>query len=508
MSLPPTPTAAPQRIDLPEAAARRVVLLHAIETAPADDALWTAEDRLWATRLTRETAAAGTAPADWLDQRSRHALQRLAPRDPTLPRLLDTRIWRAGWVLLAAAVGLLAGVAVDAIGSGQGINLLAPPVWGVVLWNLVVYALLLAPRPSALQRWLARRLATRSLHAARPAGGVARHAGFAAFQLQWLRQAAPLLAARAALLLHVSAAALALGLIGGLYLRGLVLDYRAGWQSTFLDAEQVRAALASMLAPASLITGITVPDGAALQALRIGPGIAPTAGAAPWIHLYAATLAMAVVVPRLMLAALAAWRAGRLSRALPLALDPVYVQRLLRAQDGAGSGVRLVPHGQAPSPGALKRLQALLATELGEAAALQVLAPVAYGDEDDVPAGATSGPGDAQPPPVLQAVWVDLATTPEDEIHGRLLQTLRSAAPVVPLLLVADESAFRTRFAATPARVDERRAGWQRWAQAHGVGFIGIGTVTAEGADGGTSAHGVDGGADAAGRALRAALQS
>ncbi len=494
-----------------------MLLLHAIETAPdagADNPLWTAEDRRWATRLTRETAPADATPADLLDRRARHALQRLAPRDPALERLLQTRAWRAAWVPLAVVLGLLAGAAVDAIGSGQGINLLAPPVWAVVLWNLLVYGLLLAPRPPMPQRWLARRLATPSGSAlSLGAKGGIRHAGVTAFQLLWLRQAAPLMTARAALLMHLAAAALALGLIGGLYLRGLVLDYRAGWQSTFLDASQVRTALAVMLAPASAATGIGVPDQVALQAMRIGPGMAPTAGAAPWIHLYAATLAMAVVLPRLLLAALAAWRARRLSRALPLVLDSVYVQRLLRAQDAAGAAVRLVPHGHPPAPGALKVLQRLLAIELGEGTPLQVLPPVAYGDEDEVPSGAAAVPPDSQLPtalPALQMVWVDLATTPEDEIHGRLLQTLRSAAPVVPLMLVADETAFRARFAANPARVEERRAGWQRWAQTQAVGFIG---VDATRADAGTAAapDRADAdrrGRDEAGRALRAALQS
>ena len=54
------------------------------------------------------------------------------------------------------------------------------------------------------------------------------------------------------LLMHALAAALALGLIGGMYLRGLVFDVRAGWQSTFLDAGSVHAFLATALAPASV----------------------------------------------------------------------------------------------------------------------------------------------------------------------------------------------------------------------------------------------------------------
>jgi hypothetical protein len=67
---------------------------------------------------------------------------------------------------------------------------------------------------------------------------------------------------------------------------------------------------------------------------------------------------------------------------------------------------------------------------------------------------------------------VDLGATPEDDTHGAFVRALRSAAPGLPLLVLADESAFRARFAALPARLTERRAAWQQWAQAAGVGLV------------------------------------
>ena len=110
---------------------------------------------------------------------------------------------------------------------------------------------------------------------------------------------APLLyAARAARILHVAAAAFALGIIGGLYVRGLVLEYRATWESTFLDAATVRSLVAFFYAPGALVSGMVVPDIARIAAIR-----APASeNAAPWLHLMAATLAVVVIVPRLMLA--------------------------------------------------------------------------------------------------------------------------------------------------------------------------------------------------------------
>ena len=46
----------------------------------------------------------------------------------------------------------------------------------------------------------------------------------------------------------------------------LGLEYRAGWESTFLDAARVRALLGFALAPAAWLTGIALPDVARLEA--------------------------------------------------------------------------------------------------------------------------------------------------------------------------------------------------------------------------------------------------
>jgi len=292
--------------------ARRVLLLRAYESPPGP-APWTADDRDWATRQAIAAVGADARPAHFVATRAALALPRLLPRAPEAERWLQRRGWHPALVLLALLLGLLAGLAVDQLGSPQRVNLLAPAMWAVVLWNLFVYAALWLPAPQAgpLVRWLAGR-----------GRALPRHPQLSA---DWLQVAAPLMARRAALLLHTAAAGLALGLIAGLYLRGLVMDYRAGWQSTFLDPASVQAALRFGLWPASALTGVPVAD---VTPLRLAPGDAATASAAPWIHLFAATLLLAVVLPRTLLAGLAAWRAAWLARHLPLALDDAYFEGL------------------------------------------------------------------------------------------------------------------------------------------------------------------------------------
>ncbi|MDE2081335.1 MAG: DUF2868 domain-containing protein [Burkholderiales bacterium] len=447
-----------------EDAARRVLLVQAYDASPADNPLWTPEDRSWATRLAIETTPADATLARFVQERAHHALQRLLPRDAAAARLLRRRLWQARRAALVVAGAVLLGLAMNVIGSAQHINLLAPPVWGVLAWNLVVYAALLWPGHGAaragrgLRGWIARRVAGRA-----PRGSV-----LSAFGLAWGRTAAPLMLARAALVLHAAAAALALGLIAGLYLRGLVLDYRAGWQSTFLDADQVRAVLALLLAPASAVTGIAVPDAAALQALRIGADAAPLAPAAPWLHLYAATLALFVVLPRGLLALAGAWRARRLSRRLPLPLAEPYYQRLQRQWRHEAARVQVLPHGAAPGWPVLSGLKEVLATVLGPDLQMQVAEATAYGDEEAAGALAPA------PGTTLRVLLVDLASTPEDEAQGRYARALRAAQPATPLLLVADETGWRARFAGLEQRLAERRVAWQRWADAQGLGFVAV----------------------------------
>ena len=385
---------------LPERAARRVLLVQAFESGATENARWSAEDRAWATRLARDTTPAGAAPERFLYERSLHALQRLAPRDAALHRLFTRRVWRWAWVALALLLGLLGGLAVNAIGGGQRVNLLAPPVWALIAWNLLVYGSLLLPVPRVARRWLKQRLLGYSTV------GSALESPLARFRVAWARQASSLLGARAALLLHVAAAALAGGLIAGLYVRGLVLDYRAGWQSTFLEPTQVRAWLATLLAPAVALTGIGVPDASALQALRVAPDALPVASAARWIHLYAAMLGLFVVLPRTVLALVAARRARKLTRRLPLALGDPYFQRLLLEHQGKSARVQVLPHGTAPLPQARACLQAVLGSALGSGVQLSVAPATAYGNEDAaaalLPASGTT----------LRVALVDLSATP------------------------------------------------------------------------------------------------
>jgi hypothetical protein len=431
-----------------ETLARRLSLLRAVETDDGAAAgLWTPEDRQWATRLARDSAGAGAPPERVLAERAAHAAQRLRSRHPAVAAWLDQRTRLGPWLLAAGLLALLAGLLVDQIGASQRINLLAPPVWLLVGWNLLVYVgIALQPLwPPAIGPALRRRL--QALWTPRSSGLMPQ------LQAQWMLQSAALNGARAALLLHAGRGRAGAGVVAGLYLRGLVLDYRAGWQSTFLDAAAVHTLLAALLAPAQALTGITLPGTEALaSAAACAPGQAP-GPAAPWLHLYAATLLLAVIGPRLLLALLAAWRVHRLSRRWTLPGHDTWLQQQLRVASGGAAQVWVLPHAVPLAAASALGLRALLAPVLGDDLQLQPAVAVAHGDEDP-PATAPPGTG-------LGVLLVDATATPEAEVHGRLLAALRSASPGLTIALAVDAEAFERRFSHLPQRQAERRRAWQ-----------------------------------------------
>jgi len=471
-----------------EAAAREVVLVQAFETAHPPPTNWSDEDRSWATRAALADAG-GSGAEGFVVRRAHHALQRLMPREPALVAWLARRLWRWHWPAAAAVIGLVAGVLADSIGSSQRINLLAPPLWGVLAWNLVVYVILLGhglarvfmrrPRGGALVRLTERVLRVGRGLSARGAANSALNVDLIkGFTQAWWRVSAPLSTARATLLLHVAAAALALGLIAGMYARGLVLDYRAAWESTFLSAEQAQAILSAMLAPARALTDIAMPDTAGFVAMRSVHGAPPVgAPAAPWIHLLALTLLLLVLLPRALLAAFAAVRAHWLARHVKLPLNGAYFETLARAARGDVARVLVAPYASSPNAAALKTVRAMLARALGDTTQVETAATTAFGAEDaaaapvQLPAGTT-----------LAVALFDLSATPELENQGRFARRL---ALHVPTILLIDEAAFAQRFQADPTRLGQRREAWHVLATALHTTPV----FFAGGADGEAEAH-------------------
>ncbi|HEX7327368.1 MAG TPA: DUF2868 domain-containing protein [Casimicrobiaceae bacterium] len=458
-----------------EASARAVVLVQAIESADAARGLWSDAERVEVGQTAaRELGQSATFGA-WIARRAALALARLRRRVPTLEALARARV---DWGVVSAitiAVAFVVGVGAARIGPSQRINLLAPPLAALLAWNLAVYLVLAWMH---IRAWM--RPKSQSIHRLRAgiaklaaviAGGWRRtirsgplvEAG-ASFAMQWTRLAMPLGERRATGLLHVGAAAVAVGAIAALYVRGLALEYRAVWQSTFLDAGQVATLLRIVLAPGALVTGLTVPG--ADELARVGPGSAG-ANAARWIHLYAGTLLVVVIVPRLVLAAVAWTGAIRASRRFPLALDAPYFRRLARAWRSGTTHVRVIPYSYDAPARSRAGLEAVLTRALETPIDSTWTEPVRYGDDppaDDSPGIDPRGNdsrGNAAAPADAIALF-NLSATPEVENHVAFVTALAhgrdaAAAPIV----IVDTSEFAARFHGQPGRIAEREAAWR-----------------------------------------------
>ncbi|HZF43226.1 MAG TPA: DUF2868 domain-containing protein [Sphingomonadaceae bacterium] len=456
------------------------LLVRAVELEDGAEAVLTRDDRREAT-----TNALGRGHGDsagFLARRAEFLHERLLARFPAVRRVTAAARWPqwVSWALPLAALAL--GVVSNELGGGKQLNIIAFPLLGMLVWNLFAYALLLGrtlvrrpsvdrPGGNGLARLIGRLTepAIRRLDAQPVVGRAIRR-----FAGDWLSASSALSYSRASRTLHLSAAALALGALLGMYGRALGIEYRAGWESTFIGAETLRGGLTSLLGPASLLTGIAVPDLAGIRAMRwsVGPGV----DAAPWIHLFAATALLFIIGPRLALAAWHAARAGRLGRRLPVGQpDDGYARRLLRSARGESVSVRVVPYSYRLPDRSGERLADTLKQVLGAGTQVNVDSPVAYGAEDEWLAGAAA-PAAAEDHVI---VLFNLAATPEAENQGAFIGGLRRI--VEPrggqLSVILNEATFRQRLSgqgADEARLQARRSAWSGVGAPHGVAFIGL----------------------------------
>jgi hypothetical protein len=480
-----------------------VLLVKAVEESDPTHALLPLADREGATRETLrscglatadfETARLGRRHAQALAERARRLAGILEQRFPVVRSLLDHIRWPAWLSVLLLLAAFAGGLVLSSAQEARRINILAFPFLGVIAWNLVIYVVLVllwlrsvsgltraAVAPSgerglsAFASWILRRplraLASRTAEV---------HAGLGRavheFLAEWARFSVSIVGARSRRLLHLGSAAIALGLLAGLYFRGIVFRYEAGWESTFLSASLVRDVLQVVFGPASRLSGVALPASTEAVAALRWDGAAGGGDAAPWIHLIAVTLAIYVVAPRIVLA-IGGWLAEL--RTYLSGVPPQLAAYARRVFGAPGRGLRsavatVTPYAYEPPSGTLAAMQALLTRRLGAAVRLAMQPVLHYGEEaraDRVIAAAGAPPADAQ------VLLFSLGATPENENHGLVVATVRDAVqrarPAPELVIVVDEAPYAARLGADASyerRLEERRDLWRRFLAGYGL---------------------------------------
>ena len=350
------------KLSLDLASARRIVLAQAIDQADGGARLVDAAERERIERRAIDAARMGGEAIDaaaigrFLQTRATLLLQAAATRDSNLLALQQPGVaerWAPALIPLAA---LVLGIFTDQVANPHQVNLLSKPLLLLLVWNLVVYLLLFvnwvrarrsgrqaprfAPLRHALAGWMDRW---------RRPDQLAREVT-AAFLLRWHSLTADLHGQRLARVLHLAAAAWALGVALSLFAGGVWASYGVQWESTFLSAQDVHRVLSVVFAPVTAIFPSTSFSLEEVRNLRT-PGPIPALAAGSenligrrWVFLYAALLALAVVLPRLLLALWALWRERSLSRNFSLGLADGYYQRLIASLSPARVQLALYAH--------------------------------------------------------------------------------------------------------------------------------------------------------------------
>ena len=458
---------APERVHLAEEDAQLVLLTRAFEEADSHATLLVRGERQRASKVARDTSF-----ERFLVGRARELVEILGHEIAMLPRLRRAVRLKVAlaWVVVPA---LLFGLLSNLLGPDKRINVVANPLAGLILWNLVVYVLIavgfvwsrlgsggaegVQPTLGLTTRiaaWPAR-AAGREMSQGKPERSATLASGVGRFLEFWSHAARPLLSARMKLALHCGAAVAVIGAIAGMYVRGLVFEYQASWESTFLGAHQVQALLDLMLGPASAISGIELPDVSTIQGSR-----AENAGS--WIHLYAVTTVLYVLVPRFLLAWWASLRARRSAAGLEIRTDASYYRRLIASEGGGEVVAQVLPYSYTLSGTRADRLKSMLHDVLGARARITIEGSVGYGE---LP-GDLEDPDTGPAPTDGRVLLFNLSQTPESEVHGELVEKLKQRAARGGFCLVlADGSVWRERAGQAPAfeeRLAEHRRTWDR----------------------------------------------
>ena len=372
-----------------------------------------------------------------------------------------------------------AGLFLNGLGTSQRVNLLNFPLLLLLLWNIGIYTLFLfspllrKASTGPLIRFVSTgivKLPGMVGKKSRPLGALPGNSAkewvresTERFMTLWWRQGRPFIINRIRHLLHLGAASLALGIILSMYFRGLVLDYQATWESTFLSPAQVHTILQGLLEPAAWLLAFPFPqveDIAQLQAPGHG-------SAAPWIHLWTLTGMAGIVLPRLILAGISARSAHNAATSFTLPLGEPYYLQLLSGNRGRDIQIDMIPYSYQPSPAALEFLGKNLMDLIGNQATFQWQEPISYGQESCpwLPTSST---------PHIIVLICNLAQTPEAEVHGELFHTLQtymdSSKGTHQLLLTLDQQPFQT--IANAARIRERQQTWQRLADDYNLQIV------------------------------------
>lgn len=468
-------------IRVPLQEAQKILLAKAAEQSGEASLRWSASDSEAASLHTAHALGEYTPAAKMLVARAEHVLTTLAERGVNLK--VNTRARLPGFLPPLFVIGaFVLGALTDRIASSEHlVNLLSPPFWAVIGWNLLVYCSLILCAVGILgesgnrfglpfRKFLATMVEKTSFPTLRR--------GFKhKFYLAWSDLCAPMVRLHVARTLHLASVSFALGIIVSLMVRGFGTSYWIGWESTWLanNPQAVKDFLDYTYGLIPAWGGLpAMPDLAMVQQLRsdqLGYMEHPIS-AAPWLIRMMIIMGAVVIVPRLIFILLDSFRMFRFTRNVELRLDEGYYDDILtKCTQDATLGRLGIVTSNVDRAGRYQSVQ-FVQKLWGEEEDSEVLT-VDFNDEAALVPAVVNGARRS-----VMLVWLDAAETPEDDVHGMVVDRIKAAYSrghndgPVPMAVIIDLTEFAERFHMVPSRIKERELTWKNFAQRHDVMFF------------------------------------
>ncbi len=464
-----------ERLILPPDDAARIVLSEVLEceVRPKD---WSTAFADTVSRDAQQIAGDKATPQAWLAQRAKLLLMRLKQKDHFALESAHNRDWLGRLLFLAtlllAVLGYCAGAMSDKLSSsGSYINLLAPPLMGLLLWNVLVYAALLAQAvlralnvrfELPLQKALLR--ISSLFGAARLPGRAIQGAFFRAF----LPYRTKSLSHRVRRACHIAALAFAVGILTSIAIRGIGSAFVVHWESTWFAgrADIVTPLIHTLygLIPVELPSTAPLPDVQGVAALELtAPSLATASagsgGAAPWLWRLIQTVFWWVLLPRTLLIVWESLSVRRADARVPLDVSTPYYRSLFAALSPK-SAMHFMVDASLVTADSRWQLRDRLPLGL-----TQAVSAVHFWDTE-ADALIAAWDAHARVVPVFNAIH-----TPEDDVHGLWLKRLAEKLPS-GFAVCVDFTEFDRRFGEDLARRSTRTALWEQFLVTYGARLI------------------------------------
>ena len=334
---------------LTEDAAAKIVLIRSIEEC---------DPRAFSEELRAQAFVAAQDAEPGLSSIERYAARLFEHLSPWYQSILQLAKIPAPWTFPVCFAAFLLGLATNLLGPAQQIHVIRNPIFILIAWNLLIFLALfvlflrrkiktqqvtnVVPAANTVESlrsslrnhqykapWVVKYLLPGvwhffhrmifAVHEQKNLAQIMRR-----FSHHWLSVAGALVVSRWRRLLHLGSVFIATGAVAGMYFRGLFQGYRVVWDSTFIvDQESVATFIRVLFGPSLWISnlfGLGLANEISVSGL-LTPGGDEADG---WIHLFAISVFVAVVLPRLALAAWQSSRLARLSDNIALPLDRYY----------------------------------------------------------------------------------------------------------------------------------------------------------------------------------------